>query len=112
MGQKKYGFNQALASAIAVASLFTAASAVANGPPRGADVDELAGNCNIGTFPQTSKAGSYNNLCDQMSDAEKCLGLLKQHFNYNGTTRVTHEPQILAYCLEELGDVLNPPAGP
>jgi hypothetical protein len=62
---------------------------VANGldeVPRGRDIEPLAANCNIGLFPQVSKAGPYNALCNVMQDSEKCLALIKGAFHYNGET--------------------------
>lgn len=75
--------------------------------PRGADVGELAANCAIGPFPQMSKAGGYNVLCNTMQDAEKCLALVKRHFSFDGTDVTVepvaeHEQARAAYCLDVL----------
>ncbi len=80
--------------------------------PRGANVHELAGNCEIGTFPQTTKAGPYNSLCHVMKDSEKCLALIKGQFFYNGQeVEVTAVPeqkvQVAKYCLEVLNRELG-----
>lgn len=50
--------------------------------PRGIEIEPIAGNCPIGEIPRTSKAGHYNSICHEMSDAEKCLALLKSSFRY------------------------------
>lgn len=83
MKQTKKRILAALATASALALSISASAA---GLPRGSEIDPLAANCDIGPFPQTSKAGSYNRICHQMEDAEKCLALLKGRFHYNGQT--------------------------
>lgn len=110
MGTKnKLGINQIIGTAVVAAGLSASlvATAKVSGLSRGADVGELAGNCGIAKFPQTSKAGGYNAICDEMQDAEKCLALIKQHFNSDGSTNVTHDAGRMRYCLGELADVLD-----
>ncbi len=71
-------------------------------PPRGPDVGAQASSCNIGPFPQVSKAGEYNVLCDTMPDAEKCLALVKRHMSEDGVLRKAGEQDIekVRYCLK------------
>lgn|SRR5690242_18231660 len=107
MGKNSLNLSTLLASAVTAVGITTAVFADTSALPRGADVDELAGNCAVGTFHQTTKAGPYNALCDSMEDAEICLGFLKQHFNATGTTRKTYNPDKMAFCVAELGDVLG-----
>jgi hypothetical protein len=45
--------------------------------PRGVDISPIASGCGIAKIPQTNKAGPYNQLCDELSDAEKCLAIVK-----------------------------------
>lgn len=102
--KKKSNFSPVLASLVAAASISTFASA---DPARGHEVEPIAGSCNIGTFQQTSKAGSYNVLCNVMEDAEKCLAYIKQHINYSySQDRVIVEhaddEAKAEYCLEVL----------
>ena len=104
MKQNKKKVNALLASAIGLASLSSTANAEV---PRGMDIDPLASNCRIAKFPQTSKAGAYNNLCDIMQDAEKCLALIKGQFIYNGSTVSVskfyqNELPRAQYCLNRL----------
>lgn len=94
---------------LAIAGLITAAgitqSALAFEVARGANVETLAANCNIGSFPQTGKAGEYNGLCHVMQDAEKCLALVKRGFSETGPGEVKVEPlhdKRAAYCFEVL----------
>ena len=72
--------------------------------PRGYAIEGLAGNCAVGPFPQTSKAGRYNVVCDTLTDAEKCLGFIKQHFisPVDGRTIKTHDNERLNFCLDTL----------
>ncbi len=103
------GLSPLVLSIVAAASL--TASAETLSPPRGANVDPLAANCNIGPFPQTSKAGKYNQLCDIMQDSEKCLALVKDKFReVNGNVAVypvtnLGEPR-MQYCLDVLRTAL------
>ncbi len=101
----KISRKQIVQVALVAASISPFAGAA--GLPRGADVGTLAANCNIGPFPQMSKAGGYNVLCDTMQDAEKCLALVKRHFNFDGTNVTVepvsdHEQARAAYCLDVL----------
>ncbi len=50
-------------------------------PPRGDDVLDIASGCPLGPFGQTNKAGPYNHICNEMSDAEKCLAYIKDNLN-------------------------------
>lgn len=109
MGKNNLGLANLLASAVAAFGITASVFASADPLPRGGDVAELAGNCGVKGFPQTTKAGGYNTLCAQMEEAEICLAFLKQHFDYQGKTTTTHKPGKLAYCLEELGDALGAP---
>jgi hypothetical protein len=108
--------NQILASLVAAASIASPAVAHTSkvGTPkapaigRGANVERLAGHCPVGSFPQTSKAGPYNALCNQMPDAEKCLAFIKQHFNdTDGVVTETEDVDRMSYCLAELEAVLG-----
>ncbi len=71
--------------------------------PRGPDIGDLAANCGLGPFDQTTKAGIYNGLCEQLTDAEKCLALVKQSMSAEG---VLSRPQgnqpkeKVSYCLD------------
>lgn len=67
---------------------------------RGADVGALAGNCRIGPFEQTSKAGPYNELCEIMPDGEKCLAYIKQNIRPNGEIVEARNLEKALYCLE------------
>lgn len=97
-----------ITSMVAVAGIGAATNASAAVQlPRGADVGYLAGNCPIGAFPQTSKAGQYNALCHIMQDSEKCLAFIKGHFSFNAGV-VAVEPmsgedtEKGRYCLDVL----------
>ncbi len=71
--------------------------------PRGREIRALAGNCGIGPFGQSGKAGEYNIHCASLTDAEKCLAVIKQSFNqYNGATRPSFEPEKAAHCIDLL----------
>jgi hypothetical protein len=85
-------------------SLGAATAQAQQEPPRGQDVGRLAGNCAIGPFGQVSKAGPYNRLCAEMSDAEKCLAVVKQRLRDHGNTFELHpvwegQRARAAYCL-------------
>jgi hypothetical protein len=113
MSQKEKSLEQKIAALVAAAGLTAAASAsAATSVPRGENVGSLAGNCSIGAFPQTSKAGPYNVLCNVMKDSEKCLAFLKGHFHFNGQTvdvrPVNHQEEAKAeYCLDVLKQELG-----
>lgn len=98
--------NKVLLATVAVAFGLSSVAGAAN-PPRGHEVRPLAGNCGVGAFPQTTKAGEYNVLCDSMQDSEKCLALIKQHFSVSGTTVTvdkvnSYQADKAAYCLDVL----------
>lgn len=102
--------KQTLAIAAISFAAATASTQPAEGPPRGRDISSQAGNCNIGPFGQTAKAGPYNGLCETMTDAEKCLALIKgnmtsdyQFHRVNGD-----QIEIVGYCLEHLRSQLLP----
>lgn len=92
--------NLSLTAALASA---TAAHAAERLPmPTGHNILPHASNCNLGPFEQTSKAGGYNGLCDALTDAEKCLALLKENMTHQtGELRRTADVERVAYCLEE-----------
>ena len=96
-----------------VATVVTAVGIMAGGTPaladaatpRGMNVLPQAVGCRIGTFPQVTKAGQYNVLCEVMQDNEKCLAFIKGHFRTVGETvsvRPTPNKEKLQYCLEVL----------
>ena len=88
---------------LSVATILSGSAAMADefSVPRGREIEALAGNCGIGPFGQTGKAGPYNGLCRTMSDAEKCLAVVKQSFNSeNGETRPSYQSDKLSYCLD------------
>lgn len=96
-----------LASVLAALGMSVASGAMAAELPRGADIDPLAGNCGIAKFPQTSKAGPYNALCDVMQDNEKCLALIKGQYNFDGqkvTVEKFYQSEVpkARYCLDVL----------
>jgi len=105
MKVKERKVNRGVAVGIAVAGLTLAAQGLSKSDlPRGPDIQPLAGSCNIGPFPQTSKAGQYNQLCNVMQDAEKCLAFLKRHFHHNGEVEAVYESDVAKanYCLDVL----------
>ena len=72
---------------------------------RGPNIAPIAGNCFIGPFPQTNKAGIYNRYCDELSNAEKCLAFIKGRFWSDGQTSPVsseRESEKLSFCLEQL----------
>lgn len=92
---------------LASAGFSVAGQAVAD-TPRGRDILPQAGNCAIGPFHQTSKAGQYNILCEEMSDAEKCLAFIKGQFDNEGghLPFSQHEVEKATYCMEALQKAL------
>ena len=96
--------NKSLSTTLSLATILLGSQAFAEfEPPRGMNVEPLAGNCGIGPFGQTSKAGMYNHLCETMPEAEKCLALVKWSFwgfDQSGQVEKTHSPEKLEYCLE------------
>ncbi len=102
---KKKTLSPLLTSVATAASIVAGSAALGSNLPRGMNVQPLAGSCRIGTFPQTSKAGGYNELCEVMQDSEKCLAFIKGHFHQKNdivTTSKTHDLPKLQYCLEVL----------
>lgn len=71
--------------------------------PRGRNIEPAASACGIGPFEQTGKAGQYNPVCTQLTDAEKCLALVKRHMSTtDGTLRSGRfDADRVAYCLDE-----------
>ena len=51
--------------------------------PRGGDIEPFAANCSIGSLSQISKLGCYNSVCDELSDHEKCLAVIKNKFEHS-----------------------------
>ncbi|MES2768507.1 MAG: hypothetical protein V4596_05110 [Bdellovibrionota bacterium] len=70
--------------------------------PRAHDIQPMAGNCAIGPFPQTDKAGPYNAHCAVLTDGEKCLAVIKQYMSSEGVLKKVSlgEEEKVAYCLE------------
>ena|GEM_PF-2372885 len=104
-------FKTILASSIALTSLSTPVVAEDSGPARGRDIDPVAANCQIGEHDQTSKAGSYNLICEEMSDAEKCLALIKGALvksNDEYEFRKFANSDKREFCLELVLDQLGP----
>lgn len=94
--------SKQLTATLSLATILVGAQAFADPMPvkRGQEIEALAGNCKIGPFEQTSKAGYYNQYCTQLTDAEKCLALVKQSFSGDtGETQPAYEPAKLGYCL-------------
>ena len=92
-----------LTASLSLVTIFAGAKAYAEELPvnRGSEIDSLAGNCGIGPFGQTGKAGQYNRYCTQLTDAEKCLALVKQSFSPDsGETRPSYQGEKTAYCLD------------
>jgi len=70
--------------------------------PRADDIDYMASACNIGPFEQTGKAGQYNPYCTQLTDAEKCLALVKSLMTDDGVLHsAKHDSDRASYCLDE-----------
>lgn len=72
--------------------------------PRGDETTASASSCAIGPFEQTGKAGPYNRYCTELTDAEKCLALVKKYLNQDGSMeRAPYEldQQRVTFCLEE-----------
>ena len=116
MGKKADSIQNILGTLVAAAGMAVSVGATAKvggptgkvaSPPRGAEIGGAAANCPIGPFPMTSKAGEYSRLCGSMQDAEKCLAVIKLHFNTDGTTEKTTDPDKMTYCLNELGKALG-----
>lgn len=92
---------------VGVIAAFTAVTAVAEPlpVPRAHDILPGASSCGIGPFGQTNKAGQYNPYCKTLTDAEKCLALIKNNMNSEGVLSKVYgdneiETQKTAYCLE------------
>jgi hypothetical protein len=88
---------------VAAVGLLSGAAASAE-VPRGQNIEPRAAGCNIGPFGQVRKAGEYNLLCNEMSDAEKCFALIKGHFDEAGAIQPTSESDLarMKYCLDTL----------
>lgn len=71
-------------------------------PPRGPEIGRGAANCGIGPFPRLGKAGRYNELCTTLTDAEKCLALIKRQMSEVGevTPVGTSEIKRAEFCLD------------
>lgn len=92
-----------LNSVVAAAAVLTTGTAFAV-PPMDHKIEPIAGNCGIGTIPQTSKAGEYNLYCNTMADGLKCLALIKQHLKSDGTIGQANGTQLekATYCVDLL----------
>ncbi|MDZ4660232.1 MAG: hypothetical protein SGJ18_01300 [Pseudomonadota bacterium] len=86
---------------VSVATLLTASGLMAEEfPPRGPDIDQLAGNCAIGPFEQTEKAGRYNPYCHLLTDSEKCLAYIKGHMSPEGVVNKAGHQEKAQFCLD------------
>lgn len=97
--------SKQLTLSLSLATILVGSQALADEemPPRGREIEALAGNCAIGPFGQTGKAGQYNPHCATLTDAEKCLALVKQSFNsQNGETRPSWQGDKAAHCIDVL----------
>ncbi len=87
-----------------VSLLSTAAQAEQIPVPRAHDIKPMAASCGIGPFPQLGKAGQYNPHCTTLTDAEKCLALIKGHMSSEGVMRSVGDSEEWAeranYCVE------------
>jgi hypothetical protein len=88
---------------LALGAALLATSAYADIPvPRADNIDALASNCGIGPFEQTTKAGQYNPYCTQLTDAEKCLALVKKLMTGDGVLHpAKNDSNRASYCLDE-----------
>ena len=75
--------------------------------PTGASIDTIAGKCGLHGLgrggQQTGKAAEYNGLCDQLTDAEICLAIIKGRFRGQGELREVRwdrQRERASYCLE------------
>lgn len=93
----------ALSLSLAAALTAMSAAAAELPVPRGGAILPLASNCGIGPFDQTGKAGGYNAYCTVLTDAEKCLALVKRQMNnLDGTLDSdSFDKDRINYCLEE-----------
>jgi hypothetical protein len=112
MGKRNDSLQQILTTVVAAAGMAVSVGATAKvggvgGPPRGSEIQPIAGMCTIGSFHQTTKTGQYNALCTVMSDAEKCFAFIKGHFDTAGDSTKTSDPAKMTFCLDELGKVLG-----
>jgi len=97
--------TKTLTTALSLATFLASATSFAEAlpVPRGSEIKARAGGCKIGPFEQSMKAGEYNQYCTQLTDAEKCLALVKQSFNPNdGVARPAYEQEKAAYCIDLL----------
>ncbi len=70
--------------------------------PRAHDILPQAARCGIGHIGQTGKAGDYNPYCTQLTDAEKCLALVKANMSTEtGELSTAYEQEKAQYCVEE-----------
>ena len=103
--------KRALPAVLALAGLSITSYGLAQQTvPRGPGIETTASHCRIGPFEQANKAGPYNELCEIMTDSEKCLALLKTHFKYDGGTQpasLPYDKARLMYCLATLSDDLG-----
>lgn len=94
--------------------VFTALTASADpltqdSPPRGPEILSIAGACGAGPIGQIGKAGIYNVLCSTLTEAEKCLALIKTQFGPNNNLSQVQgdTKKIMAeFCLEQFKNEL------
>ena len=72
--------------------------------PTGQEVGRHASSCTLGSgegdLGQTGKAGEYNGFCNQLTDAEICLALIKQSITSRGSQHTMNETRS-EFCLDE-----------
>ena len=78
--------------------------------PHGPDIDVRASACGLGPdhgqlggeLGQTGKAGMYNAYCNDLTDAEICLAIIKGSLNHEGEQSIwgTSEARV-NFCLDE-----------
>ena len=103
--------NTIMSALAAFTAITTVAEPIPTDIPRAHEILPLASNCAIGPFGQTSKAGQYNQYCQTLTDAEKCLALIKNNMNQDGVLskiRSEREAEKAVYCLEHFkAELLN-----
>ncbi|HEY8278657.1 MAG TPA: hypothetical protein VIH99_03480 [Bdellovibrionota bacterium] len=108
---------KALTLSLSLSTILMGASAYADQRPneipvpRGSEIEAPAGFCRIGPFGQTNKAGPYNAYCEQLTDAEKCLALIKLHMHsHDGEVEragsFQQDAERAAFCLDEFRNKL------
>ena len=110
--------KMAIMAFIGAAQMIFAHSAVAKGEelPRGPEIQARAGACGVGEqhgeygapLGQLGKAGAYNSLCKDLTDAEICLAFVKAHMTSNGVVSEAYkafQPKA-AFCVEHFRSLL------